>query len=51
MGRIKVGVRNKKMLYAICGMLGGIECALFHVNETLSSMIWWRLDHQSLMKE
>jgi hypothetical protein len=35
MGRIKVGTRNGKKLYGVCGMLGGIECALFNANETL----------------
>jgi hypothetical protein len=32
-------------------MLGGEDCVLFNVNETLPSMIWWRLENQNLMKE
>jgi hypothetical protein len=51
MGRIKVGTRNGKMFYRVYGMLGGMECALFNVNETLPSIIWWRQENQSLMKE
>jgi hypothetical protein len=51
MGRIKVRTRNGKMFYRVYGMLGGMECALFNVNETLPSIIWWRQENQSLMKE
>jgi hypothetical protein len=51
MCRIKVGTRNEKGLYGVCGMLGGMECALFNVNETLPNMIWWWLENQSLVKE
>jgi hypothetical protein len=51
MGRINVRTRNGKRLYGVCGILGGVECALFNVNETLPCMIWWRLENQSLMKE
>jgi hypothetical protein len=51
MGRIKVETRNEKGLYGVCGMLGEMECALFNVNETLTSIIWWRLENQSLVKE
>jgi hypothetical protein len=51
MGRIKVGTRNGKRLYGVYGMLGGMECILFSVNEILPTMIWWRLENQRLMKE
>jgi hypothetical protein len=51
MGRIKVGTMKGKRLYGVCGMLGRMECVIFNVNESLPSMIWWRLENQSLMNE
>jgi hypothetical protein len=52
MGRIKVETMNeKRCMDGVCQMLDEVEYALFDVNKTLQSVIWWKLENQSLMNE
>jgi hypothetical protein len=48
--KLRQGMKRAVFL-GVCGMFGEGEYSLFHMNEILPSMIEWRLENQSLVKE